>query len=133
MTDDQTLLAEVRAKREARAGGRKELIRRVAALSPEAIVEGLFGAYLDAEGFIIDAEGHEHHLRFARLNREVQKRIEKGKTLDGRAYERNSERIAELFDEMELLDPDPERERAPLSKKYQRQAALNARIAERKS
>jgi hypothetical protein len=134
MNDDgEQLMKEVRAERANRAkalGGRKELVRRIAALSPEAIVETMLGAYFtQADRFIEDAEQHNKHLKFEKLNRESERLLERNKTAQGKAYYRNSERIAEIFDEMDLLDG--EGIRTPLSKKYQRLAEIQSRLAER--
>lgn len=110
----------------------RELVSRVAALAPEAIIEAARIVLLDADRFIAVAEEASKNIVFLRLNREVGRLIERNRTAQGRAYEKNSERISEIFDEMDLLHPNPERPLQPLSKKYQRLAKQNARLAEMK-
>jgi len=140
---DQELIDEVMTVRESRAkalGGRKALLRRLSALSAEAILEAALGAYFPAERFIEDAEVHERALKYRKLDRELARLLEKNKAISctDRQYARNSERVYEIFDEMDLInDPNGEmgrqQGRTPMSKKYQRLAEVNARVAERKA
>jgi hypothetical protein len=139
MTDDE-LITEVKAIREKRAkamGGRKELLRRLSALSPDAILEAALGAYFPAERFIADAEVHERAFKYRKLERECARLIAKNKLIHptNKRWDRNCERINEIFDEMDMIaehyEGDPER--TPMSKKFQRLAEVNARIAERKA
>jgi hypothetical protein len=117
---------------------RRDLIRRIAALKPEHLFEGMVRAFLNVEAAVEYSEHYARDARWERLSTELRRRIAKGHVLakcdeiHGLTYAQNSERISEIFDEMAMLDPiDPESPRVPLSHKYKRQAELKARLAER--
>jgi hypothetical protein len=112
------------------ASSRRELIRRIAAVSPEAVLEALISNYLNVEPMISDAERIDRRLKYERLDRELQRRLEANKKLayGSDKHRRNDERVMQIFDEMDILDGNKELPATPLSQKYQRLA----RIAEKK-
>jgi hypothetical protein len=110
---------------------RREFVRRIAAVSPEAILDAASSLYFEIERFVCDTERVDRRLKYDALDRELKKLLDK--PLE-RCIERDMERTCEIFDEMDALDPisDPGvPARQPLSKKYQKMQTLRARVAER--
>jgi hypothetical protein len=114
------------ANRQSNRATRRDLIRRLAALKPEHLFEGMVRAFLNVEAAVESAEHYARDARWERLSNELKRRLAQKAQPDATqiAYEKNMERVSEIFDEMEELSPtgSPE-ERQPLSTKYKRKYA----------
>ena len=123
-------------KRNSTPTARRDLIRRIAALKPAHLFEGMVRAYLNVEVAVSSAEMYARDARWERLSNELNRRLAK-KVPDERTsfeFAKNMERVSEIFDEMEELSPTCETEdRSPLSRKYQRKyerLAGNVKVAQ---
>jgi hypothetical protein len=133
MSNFRAVVREARLADEAKnaKSSRRDLIRRIAAISPEAMLEALISNYLNVEPIISCAEIKDRRLKFDRLNRELQRLFDAEKKL---AYgcdkrRRNDEREMQIFDEMDMLNGNNALPATPLSQKYQRLARIAARKA----
>jgi hypothetical protein len=107
---------------------RRDLISRVAALSPEALIEGMMHAFFNVELAVASAEDAEKELKYKRLSRELDRRLAKPQDASLLNWAKNSERITEIFDEMDEIYPIAGH--IVLSVKYQRKAARAAQQPE---